>query len=121
MEQKLNSTTNGAGGNRIEIPEAKDAMDSIKYRIAKEIGVNIPTKKTAKGIAYDWRMVPSYYCGAVGGEMVKRMMQFAEKMAAEGHDVIVKESGEGFASHENASPEVTPYEGPTGPVADTTH
>jgi small acid-soluble spore protein A (major alpha-type SASP) len=110
MKPKINSTSlNGPGNvNRIEIPAAREALDNAKYELADEMGINVPKR----GDAYDWRMVPSYYCGAVGGEMTKRMIQFAEVMAAQGHDFLLREKGEGNVPHETGSPP-TPYEGPT--------
>jgi len=115
MHDKINSQTTGNNGrNVIEIPEAASAMDKIKYELANELGIKVPKKKTPAGEAYDWRMVPSYYCGAVGGEMVKRMMQFAEKMAAEGHNVLVKEEGEGTVPHFDEQNPPMPYQGPEG-------
>ena len=107
MDDKINSTTTGTQ-NQIEIPEARDALDAIKYQVANSIGVKVP--KNSKG-KYDWRMVPSYYCGAVGGEMVKRMMQFAEKMAAQGHNVLLQEEGEGTAPHFAESSPPMPFNG----------
>ena len=81
MKPKINSVTRN--GNRIELPEARDALDAMKYEIAREIGVSIPQS----GNAMDWRMIPSYYCGVIGGEMVKRMIQFAQSEATKGRDV----------------------------------
>jgi hypothetical protein len=109
MEQKINNGTN-VNQKNLEMPESAEAMDRMKYEIATEMGLNIPKK----GKSYDWRMVPAYYCGAIGGEMVKRMMQFAEKMAAEGHNVLLKEEGEGMVPHDSEPP--TPYEGPSKPI-----
>lgn len=109
MQDKVNNGTN-VNQKNLEMPESAEAMDAMKYQIAKEMGLNIPMK----GKKYDWRMVPAYYCGAIGGEMVKRMMQFAEKMAAEGHDVLIQEDGEGMVPHDREKP--TPYQGPTKPI-----
>jgi Small, acid-soluble spore proteins, alpha/beta type len=116
-QEKMNSQTQGTQNN-VEIPEAQGALDSIKYELAKEMGINVPRKQKPDGtMVYDWRMVPSYFCGAVGGEMVKRMMQFAEKMAAEGHNVLVKEPGEETAPHFSQASQPLPYEGPTDEMA----
>jgi hypothetical protein len=103
MEHKIN---NAPGQSKIELPQATEALDAAKYRIAEEMGVNIPKK----GNAYDWRMVPRYYCGAVGGELVKRMVQFAEQQAARGEEFLHIEA-EGKVPHDNEPP--TQYEGPT--------
>jgi small acid-soluble spore protein A (major alpha-type SASP) len=118
MQEKMNTTQN-SNRNNVEIPEAVNALDHVKYQLATEMGINVPKVTKPDGsVAYDWRMVPSYFCGAVGGEMVKRMMQFAEKMAAEGHNVLYKEPGEGNVPHEEMSSQPTPYEGPSDQIGD---
>jgi hypothetical protein len=112
MEPKINNAPNQS---KVEIPEAKDALDAMKYKIANEMGINVPKK----GKAFDWRMVPSYYCGAVGGEIVKRAIQHMERMVAEDGnkiDDVLKsvEVNEGKVPHDTEPP--TPYEGPTRPI-----
>ena len=54
--------------NRIEVPQAKDAMDKFKTEVARELGVDL---KSANLTAKD--------AGKVGGTMVKRMIAEAEK------------------------------------------
>ena len=49
----------------------KSANEQLKYEIAKELGIEIPWN----GHSYDWKMVPSYYCGLIGGEIFKRTTQ----------------------------------------------
>lgn len=54
--------------NRIEVPEAKNAMDKFKMEVAHELGVDLKSENlTAKD------------AGKVGGTMVKRMIEKAEK------------------------------------------
>ena len=60
--------------NRAEIPEAREALDRFKYEVANEIGV--PLKKGYNGD------LTSYHNGSVGGYMVKKMIQEAEKRMA---------------------------------------
>lgn len=60
--------------NRVEVPEAKEAMDRFKYEVASEIGV--PLKKGYNGD------LTSYQNGSVGGYMVKKMIQEQEKKMA---------------------------------------
>jgi hypothetical protein len=60
--------------NRAEIPEAKEALDRFKYEVANELGV--PLKKGYNGD------LTSYQNGSVGGYMVKKMIQDAEKRMA---------------------------------------
>lgn len=57
--------------NRVEVPEAKDAMDRFKMEVASEIGV--PLKQGYNGD------LTSAQNGSVGGEMVRRMIQDYEK------------------------------------------
>lgn len=60
--------------NRAEIPEAKEALDRFKYEVANEIGV--PLKQGYNGD------LTSKQNGSVGGFMVKKMIQDAEKRMA---------------------------------------
>lgn len=52
------------------VPEAKSALDNLKMEVASQIGVNL--KKGDNGD------LTSRQNGSVGGEMVKRMIQYAE-------------------------------------------
>ncbi|CRZ33768.1 small acid-soluble spore protein alpha/beta type [Herbinix hemicellulosilytica] len=60
--------------NRVEIPEAREALERFKFEVANEIGV--PLKKGYNGD------LTSYQNGSVGGYMVKKMIQDAEKRMA---------------------------------------
>jgi len=60
--------------NRAEIPEAKEALDRFKYEVANELGV--PLKQGYNGD------LTSRQNGSVGGYMVKKMIQDAEKRMA---------------------------------------
>lgn len=54
--------------NRIEVPEAKNAMDKFKMEVATELGVDLKSENlTAKD------------AGKVGGTMVKRLIEKAEQ------------------------------------------
>ena len=66
-------------GNKVNIPEARGAMDRFKYEVANEIGV--PLKDGYNGD------LTSAQNGYVGGYMVKKMIEAQEKMMAD------KESG----------------------------
>lgn len=53
--------------NRIEVPEAKDAMDKFKMEVASELGVDLKSENlTAKD------------AGRVGGQIVKKLIEQAE-------------------------------------------
>ncbi len=60
-----------ASRNRVEVPEAKEAMNRFKYEVAGEIGV--PLKQGYNGD------LTSYQNGSVGGMMVKKMIAEQEK------------------------------------------
>ena len=60
--------------NRVEVPEAKEAMDRFKMEVASELGV--PLKQGYSGD------LTSYQNGSVGGHMVKKMIQEQEKRMA---------------------------------------
>ena len=56
--------------NRINVPEARDAMDKFKMEAANEVGVNLK-----QGYNGD---LTSREAGSVGGQMVKKMIQAYE-------------------------------------------
>lgn len=60
-----------ASTNRVEVPQAKEALDRFKYEVANEIGV--PLKQGYNGD------LTSYQNGSVGGMMVKKMIAEQEK------------------------------------------
>jgi len=62
-------------GNRIEVPEAKEAMDKFKMEVADELGVPLSN-------GYNGNLT-SYQNGSVGGYMVKKMIERQEKDMAE--------------------------------------
>lgn len=63
-----------SGRNRSEVPEAKEALNRFKYEVANEIGV--PLKQGYNGD------LTSKQNGSVGGNMVKKMIQDAERRMA---------------------------------------
>ena len=56
---------------RMEVPQAKDAMDKFKMEAATEVGVNLK-----QGYNGD---LTSREAGSVGGQMVKKMIESYEK------------------------------------------
>ncbi|MDD6211580.1 MAG: alpha/beta-type small acid-soluble spore protein [Clostridiales bacterium] len=64
----MSNTSSG----RIEVPEAKEAMDRFKMEIADELGV--PLSKDG----YNGNLT-SYQNGSVGGYMVKKMIEAQER------------------------------------------
>lgn len=70
----------GAGArNRPVVPNANPALDRFKYEIAREL--KLPDEIFTSRY---WGNVPSAQCGAVGGHMVKRMIEAAEQSLIEG-------------------------------------
>ena len=68
------SGTNNSSSNKINVPEARAALEQYKFEIANEIGV--PLKKGYNGD------LTSEQNGYVGGYMVKKMIEAQEKAMA---------------------------------------
>ena len=60
--------------SRPEVPQAKAALDSMKYEIARELGINLK-----QGYNGD---LTSREAGYIGGYMVKRLVEQAEQQMA---------------------------------------
>ena len=61
---------------RMEVPEAKEAMDRFKMEVASEIGV--PLKQGYNGD------LTSAQTGSIGGEMVRKMIRSQEEKMSSG-------------------------------------
>jgi len=61
----------GSSSNRAVVPEAKQALYNMKFEIANELGINLK-----QGYNGD---LPSRQAGYIGGYMVKRMIEQAER------------------------------------------
>ena len=69
------SNNNSSGNsNRINVPEARAAMEQFKFEVANEIGV--PLKRGYNGD------LTSAQNGYVGGYMTKRLVEMAERQLA---------------------------------------
>ncbi|MHB0885239.1 MAG: small, acid-soluble spore protein, alpha/beta type [Bacillota bacterium] len=66
----------GQSSNRVLVRGAEQALDNFKYEAAREIGI----ENQIQG-GY-WGDLPARQCGAVGGHMVKRMIELAERQLA---------------------------------------
>lgn len=64
-------TTNSGKSNRVEVPEAKAALERFKTEVASELGVNLK-----EGYNGD---LTSKEAGSIGGEMVRRMIKKQEE------------------------------------------
>mgnify|MGYP000596501146 FL=1 len=63
--------TNSGKSNRVEVPEAKAALERFKTEVASELGVNLK-----EGYNGD---LTSKEAGSIGGEMVRRMIMKQEE------------------------------------------
>ena len=70
------SSGTGSNGSRMEVPQAKDAMNKLKMEVASEIGVNLK-----EGYNGD---LTSAQTGSGGGEMVRRMIKKQEEQMSQG-------------------------------------
>ena len=69
-----NQQSNSSSSNRTMVPEAKQALNNMKYEIAGELGINLK-----QGYNGD---LPSRQAGYIGGYMVKRLIEQAERSMA---------------------------------------
>lgn len=69
----MNQQSNGQS-SRPEYPQAREALNNMKYEIARELGINLK-----QGYNGD---LPSRQAGYIGGYMVKRLIEQAEKQMA---------------------------------------
>jgi len=73
----MNQQTTGQS-NRPEVPQAREALNNMKYEIARELGINLK-----QGYNGD---LTSRENGYVGGYMVKRLIKQAEQQMAGQHN-----------------------------------
>ncbi|HOA70629.1 MAG: alpha/beta-type small acid-soluble spore protein [Bacillota bacterium] len=66
----------GQRRNIAVVPQARPALDAFRNEIANELGIQPPGDY--------WGDIPSRTCGAVGGHMVRRMIEFAQHNMAQG-------------------------------------
>ncbi|MBR4067588.1 MAG: alpha/beta-type small acid-soluble spore protein [Clostridia bacterium] len=64
-----NNSSNNSGS--VVVPEAKQALNNMKFEIANELGINLKQ-------GYNGDM-PSRQAGYIGGYMVKRLIEQAER------------------------------------------
>ena len=66
-----NNSSSSSNSNRVNVPEARAALDNMKYEIANELGINLK-----QGYNGD---LPSRQAGYIGGYMVN-LLQPAERL-----------------------------------------
>lgn len=63
--------------NQLVIQQAAQALEQLKYEVAQELGIQIP----ADGY---YGYMATRDTGAIGGHMVRRMVQIAEQQLSSG-------------------------------------
>ena len=71
MQGQQGAQSGSNNSNRVVVPEAKGALNQMKYEIASELGINLK-----KGYNGD---LPSRQAGYIGGYMTKRLIEQAER------------------------------------------
>ena len=67
-------SSNSSNQQGAMVPEARQALDNMKYEIAGELGINLK-----QGYNGD---LPSRQAGSIGGYRVKRLIEQAERQMA---------------------------------------
>ncbi len=67
----FNSNSGSSNSNNVNVPEARQALNNMKFEIANELGINLK-----QGYNGD---LPSRQAGYIGGYMVKRMIEQQER------------------------------------------
>ncbi|MBQ9197850.1 MAG: alpha/beta-type small acid-soluble spore protein [Clostridia bacterium] len=85
MYQNQNATQNSGSGsssksNSINVPEARAAMDNMKFEIASELGINLKP-----GYNGD---LPSRQAGYIGGYMVKNVLPIRKSPFSFDHRIL---------------------------------
>ncbi len=65
------ASNNNTGSNRVEVPQAKEALNRFKMEVASELGVPLTQ-------GYNGNLT-SAQNGSVGGEMVRQMIKRQEE------------------------------------------
>ena len=73
-QQNAQQSSSSSRSGRTVVPEAKGALNQMKYEIASELGINLK-----QGYNGD---LPSRQAGYIGGYMTKRLIEQAERQMA---------------------------------------
>ena len=80
MYNSSNSSSSGSNSNRANVPEARAALDNMKFEIASELGINLK-----QGYNGD---LPSRQAGYIGGYMVKNVWPTRIRIFDFGHRIV---------------------------------
>ena len=78
--QNANQNSGSNKSNTLNVPEARAAMDNMKYEIASELGINLKP-----GYNGD---LPSRQAGYIGGYMVKNVWPVRSRVFSFGHRIL---------------------------------
>ena len=70
-QQNAQQSSSSSRSGRTVVPEAKGALNQMKYELASELGINLK-----QGYNGD---LPSRQAGYIGGYMTKRLIEQAER------------------------------------------
>ncbi|MBR4359247.1 MAG: alpha/beta-type small acid-soluble spore protein [Clostridia bacterium] len=74
------SSSSSGNSNRVNVPEARAALDNMKFEIASELGINLK-----QGYNGD---LPSRQAGYIGGYMVKNVWPTRTRTFDFGHRMV---------------------------------
>lgn len=74
MLQQFQNNNTGTSRNRKLVPEARQALDQMKFEIAGQLGINLQQGYNGNISAKD--------AGRIGGNMVKRMIEQQQRQMA---------------------------------------
>ncbi|RUS46012.1 alpha/beta-type small acid-soluble spore protein [Cohnella sp. AR92] len=69
------ASNNNSNSNQLVIPQARQALDQLKYEAAQELGITIPQD------GYYGNMV-TRDTGSIGGHITRKLVQIAEQQLA---------------------------------------
>jgi len=74
LQQFQNNNNTGTSRNRKLVPEARQALDQMKFEIAGQLGINLQQGYNGNISAKD--------AGRIGGNMVKKMIEQQQRQMA---------------------------------------
>jgi hypothetical protein len=71
VREEKTMASNNSSSNRVNVPEARQAMNNMKHEVANELGINLK-----EGYNGD---IASKDAGHIGGNMVRKMIEAQER------------------------------------------
>jgi hypothetical protein len=70
-------SSNSRGSNSLVVPQARQALEQLKYEVAQELGIQLPHD------GYYGNLL-TREAGSIGGQITRRLVQMAEQQLAGG-------------------------------------